>query len=144
MAFKTVLSKKVAAIALAGTIGLGAVGGATYAAAPGLVDKIVNNFILWTNSNLDSYKQEKMQIIPAKVKQAFSSAQSTFDNYYSTKVNEARKKIDEDVDAYVKEKGTVTEEERATAEEKISQHVDKKRQAVTDELKVFIDNEFKK
>lgn len=144
MKLKALVSKKVATIALAGTIGLGAVGGATYAAAPGLIDKILSNYFYYTDRDLNNHRAELANNIPAKISSAIDKANSTFSAYYAGKRDEAKKKMTEDVDKYVQEKSTITDEERAGAEKQIDERIDKKREEYTAQLKAQIDNEFKK
>jgi len=144
MKIKALLSKKVATIALAGTIGLGAVGTATYAAAPGLIDKIVSNFIYYAERDMNDYKSELTNSIPGKVATAVSDAQASFNTYYNTKKDESKKKVLADVDKYVKDQSTITTEERADAEARIKQKFDKKSEEITAQLKAKVDEEFKK
>lgn len=144
MKLKALVSKKVATIALAGTIGLGAVGTATYAAAPGMIDKILSNYFYYTDRDLNNHRAELANNVPAKVSAAIDKANSTFSAYYATKRDEAKKKMTEDVDKYVQEKSTITDEERAGAEKQIDDRVEKKREEYTTQLKTQIDNEFKK
>lgn len=144
MKLKALLSKKVATIALAGTIGLGAVGTATYAAAPGLVDKIVAYYFTQVDNNLYYYKEEQAKTIPNRVSDAYYKARDSFGSYYAGKVEEAKKKIDADVNAYIKEKGTLSDEERKVIEDNITQQAENKAKSATDELKKIVDQQFAK
>lgn len=144
MKIKALLSKKVATIALAGTIGLGAVGTATYAAAPGLADRIVGVYISWTDSNFNGYKQDQLKTIPSRVSTAFFEARDSFSNFYAQKSEENKEKITKEIDAYVKEKSTLTPEERKSVEDRINEGIEKKSQQVKEDLKKAVDAEFAK
>lgn len=144
MGIKALVSKKVVAIGLAGTIGLGAVGTATYAAAPGLVDRIVNTWFSSFDYNLKGYKEEQKQSIPGRVGSAISSVSSSFSSYYTTKLEQSKKKIDDDVNSYIKEKSTLSDDEKKQVTDKLNEKVDKRVGEITGELKQQVDAEFAK
>lgn len=144
MKLKALVSKKVATIALAGTIGLGAVGTATYAAAPGVVDKIVGYYFNQVSGSINNYKDEQIRTIPNRVANAYYTARDSFGAFYAGKVEESKKKIDADINAYIKEKGTLSAEERKLIEDNITQQAENKAKSTTEELKKIVDNEFAK
>lgn len=144
MKLKALVSKKVATIALAGTIGLGAVGTATYAAAPGLVDKIVNSWFSSLDYNLNDYKKEQQASIPSRVSTAISNVSYGFNSYYKQKLEQSKKKVDDDVNAYIKEKSTLTEEESAQVIDQLNKKTDAKVAEITGELKAQVDAQFAK
>lgn len=144
MGIKALVSKKAVAIGLAGTIGLGAVGTATYAAAPGLVDKIVGTWVSSFSSDMYYYKEDQKKSIPGKVGSAISSVTQSFSTYYTTKLEQSKKKVNDDVNAYIKEKSTLSDEERKTVESKFSEQADKKTDETIAELRKQIETEFAK
>jgi len=142
MGIKALVSKKAVAIGLAGTIGLGAVGTATYAAAPGLVDRIVNSWAYTFDNELVKYRTEQNNSIPGKVGSAISSVTSSFSSYYDSKVTASKKKIDDDIKAYIAEKAHLSEEERKQVEAQFSERADKTTANITADLKATVDKQF--